>query len=372
MDNEEHENEGWYSLSIKRNNTQNTFIIEEGRKVEVLSEKTKKYLSAMEMRNDVTVDEDEEDKKLEAFIAKHNSFGTSVTRLTFEQIQTFGRIGIHRCILRSSRKDIVGCIFCWVVKLHYRNETKEIGCTTFLTVHNRFRNLGLGMTLIKQLIVSGARDYNIEGGYHCISTPKGLNAVEVKKWYRPIDHVKCTQTGYLPDSTKNIIMREKIYVGYTLKRTIIKIESEEDCQKSYDSYNKICNSYKFRFEPTYEDWVKTTQAFDCFMIGEGQFATIIIFMIFDIEVKNKITNQNEVVKFGWPLLIVGDGTLGLKYCVNYAIEKNLMILTLHEIGCCTKGALNAVMAMNSNSKVYLDFYNMGVTCNPGQIHIPII
>ena len=351
--------ESWNSLSIKRSDEIDKLIVEEKDSVEVVAEKTKKFLASMQFEVDGDIE------PLSKFICEQNKFQGSKTLLSATEIKTLSNLGFIRVVLRSKdaskNSPIFGCILSAPISVFYKDEIKQIGCTSFLVVHQNFRTVGLAMALIKETIKVGV-DIKIFGGYHLIKEFKSKNAIECRRWMIPVNIVKCRKYGYCDSSYQSRFKKDQ---GMFPEHSMIRIVRIEEDVVSLEFFRKLTQDKKFRFAPNLEEWQRWIK----YSTIASDFQNFLIIYI-HLRIEMNVDQSERLIC--WPLLIAGNSELALKWLFQKSKKDKCFVILLHEIGDIKRSVLEKIGARDSGSSVYLDFYNVGVTCTPTEICLPLI
>lgn len=342
------------------------------------------------------------DEQVSKFICTHNLMrGGNITRLNPEGVAAFFKAAVHRAVITTENGLLIGVIFTRDMNLtHIKQSDEELkieqvrtGCTTFMVVHKSFRGLGMAMALIKQAILIGVDidagpNHTVQSGYHLIDRSVGLNAVKLNMWFRPIN-IKATleskhpipKANQVKDPVKRIKILERLYQPYDLPQ--YRIQSAADGPEAFIGFLKNMDLYKTRggkgtfcWTPSRELLTRFTKAFDALTVIEIGRGIIGCFAMYTIDFLITPESDPIPVKAAWLMFLKAankeDSITVLKNAIEYARYLKLPYMLMHEVGDLTDEVLTEVKAINSKSHNMLDYFNIGISPDVKQIHIPLL
>lgn len=303
--------------------------------------------------------EDQVKKELIEFISIHNITGTgNITLLPCDLLTKLGQLTTYIGILYQNTK-MIGVILSITIPVIQSKKVSTIyGLTTFLCVHSKLHNLGLGMYLISQMMYEG---YNrgILSGYHIGSKPIGNNSIPLSMWYRPLD-VKYLQSINFKLNCKGngrLKYLNRIPNGYS----IVQVDDNNiDC--SYQYYLSQCGNYTFSYNPTRDQWIQWIRAFRTYLMYEKG-----IIGIFSINTMEMMTYHHHI-KLSTLLLYHGHD-ITLKGVIN---KSSGHLLYGYICGHINPSMIENIRGWVSPNPCYLSFYNSGIRVIASDIFVPIL
>lgn len=150
--------------------------------------------------------------EMSTFISSQNRTKSgNITCLSPSSILSWMRAGSRIAIMRDEthfRRCIVGTIISLPLRCDLKlsdstSSTMEMGNTNFLCIHERYRERGLAMKLIKAILLEG-NHIGVLLGYYLTFTPHHPCHLEVRSWSKLIDPVKALSGGFVPLDCRNM------------------------------------------------------------------------------------------------------------------------------------------------------------------------
>lgn len=335
---------------------------------------------------------EEEYSEISDFLNQHNRMSSgNFTLLPKDEISRLVRLGSLNILMRGINKStLIGTIFSipFPIRCKFNSVTEDDSvtedeskseesqivehcCTSFLTVHQKLRNKGLCMALMREMTKYG-HSKEIYCAYSLTSFPLTPKSLEIRSWYRPINLPRSIGLGFsfLNWNNPGEFMKNKLLYTTKLPRKYVCIKVDKKLEKALEFYKKITCDKKFLFLPELEFFKKWSQEFPTFLvsfekkpIGIFSFTTIYCRMITGLEGKLLL-----------PLIFnsVPEHSTNLMKCLlNIGAEYDYDTLYTHCIGDINQGLLKTINAIQTKDKSYFSLYNNSMNLDIKDLYIPI-
>lgn len=234
---------------------------------------------------------------------------------------------------------------------------------TFLNNHKKWRGKGLGMVLIQKSLQI-AYDQSILCAYFLNTKPRCSNAVTIKNWIYPIN----------PDRL------DKLHIDYPRKyrstytfslptnHSLILV-NENNAQEALDSYLELVKNKKFYFNPNISYWRKWIVNHNTYML---KIDTKFVGIFCTNKITTYIPSKKCELEHGNILFCVGKQPETLMSLLFQCRQNGYDMLMLQEYGDLNKYLLTNILAINTGTSDYLNFYNTRIRINPEDIYAPLL
>ena len=326
-------------------------------------------------------------QEISDFYTKHNlMLSGNMNRVKITDLTKYINLDAELIIIKKDEK-ILGSILSLPLPIHIETDLKIndniakgkryeniipvnadhkiffVGHTTFLNNHKKYRGKGLGMILIQKSL-QVAYDIGVLISYFLNRQARCSNAIKIRNWIFPVN----------PDRLDilNISYPRKYRSSYIFNladaHTIIAID-ENNSEKAFSLYLKLVSPKKFYLCPDLKYWKKWIENHKTYML-KIKDNCVGIFTI------NKITSyipsKKCEIQHGNVLICVGQQPETLKSLIYTARLDNYDMITLQECGDLNSYLLTKIMAINTGTHDYLNFYNTKLVLHASDIYAPLI
>lgn len=180
----------------------------------------------------------------------------NITLLSTKNLYFFKELGCY-CIRALDDKKIVGLLLTIPVDFKQNEYRGKMMYTSFLCVHQEYRDKGLAMILIRKCVQLG-NILGIVAGYQMVPRAVGASPV-INIWYRPINYERAKKAGYQLNNYSRVTDRNK-----NRNTTIYNNKMPIGCDISlslgdYEIYNELTadnSSDAVYWSPTKDMWYK--------------------------------------------------------------------------------------------------------------------
>lgn len=296
-------------------------------------------------------------EKIIKFIENHNCINNNVTELTMESLDRFLSTPSFLGVL-FKEKEIVGTILTLLFRVQYNDLNIITSYTTFLCIHQTYRNKGFAMILIRSIMKEGYYKYNCKHGYYLtFNTHHNINS-KINSWYRPINIKKSLTAGFTLQ-TFNSELKQKIFYHIPKPKLLpVKVNYEH-----FDLVLKIFQLKKnsFCLSPTKQELKWLCDCFDVYIVGSDG-----LFILFPMV--SKITSTSRKVYIAHLTLMIGDV---IQEALWIAKESNYDLL----YGWCssdiTFNKIETIKGLITTANCYIEFYNCKRLINNFDMFVPI-
>lgn len=266
----------------------------------------------------------------------------------------------------------------------YYNDDRQIRpevyvgvCTSYLCLHPKFRDKGLAMLLIRN-IINYVSERGVQIGYHMMQ--KSLYpSLEIEQWYRPLNLKRCKTDGFMfiPKKTPTLT---RLYYKITKPNNcnIFKITSNKYLTEAYHFWKNQSLNIKTRgifYNPNLEHFKTWINCFPSYLVIDNNSDPIGFFSYYCHSVY--IKSKQKHTKVATSLLINSINSeseahvqtlRAMLYTVN---QESVPALYFYNCGILNSKILSEIHALKTNSIINLGFYNLKMPMSNSDIYIPL-
>lgn len=261
--------------------------------------------------------------------------------------------------------------------LHQSNNNVIMhGCTTFLNVHQKLRNHGLCMALIRELTLYGF-DKNYLCSYFLTDFQLSPNSISINSWYRPLNLPRAIGLGFGYPNWNVPSEFQQNRIKYSTKMPKKTTDSKQiKCKlvtsgKSQAAHNFLMSQIqnkKFAFSPDLKYFSKWIQEYPTYLVSVEN-ESIGIFSLTSVFCRME-TGLDGILAL--PLLFISkDNDTVFKCLISVAAERGFDVLYNYEVGDLTEEILNQNHCIKNNRPSYFSLYNNSIRLVPQDLFVPI-
>lgn len=301
-------------------------------------------------------------KQIMDFINRENCTGTG--NITMMNNNIFSRLKNNsiRIGILSEKDIIIGTIISLGMTCEHDNNKFRTSYTTYLCIDKKFRQQGLCIYLIQEMLKHGVNN-NIYHGYFLRHNSPDPENIPIKSWLRIINIQQAKTAGFtFPNYRQNndhsdIRNRMKNHIPKPSKNAIKMKDSDYDLVMKY-------GDNKWRLFPDINEWGDFCNFFDVFYVPEEG-----IFALFPLLLK--IGKTNQIIEGMQLVCCWGKGETILPSALYLAKEAKSCILCGYYTGNINKDAVELIHGMETLANNTLHTYNSTVIMTPEDMGLPL-